>query len=443
MNRPAWKWIVLGVVAGIVTLIWSGLNVRRAQQASAFARLPVREQNLAVFDTACALLERNYFAPELFQRPEWPAFKREWREQAAQSQGGGFLYFNVLQNFATRLPSSHVFFVQPPHSGPVTTATRSEPTESSRRFAALFLGGPGFDQAQIHRGEGRFNVVGEVMRGSPADRAGISPGWALKDFNIAGDGENVHFHGTFWTLDPPAAERYDRSGQPPEAPTVTVTYDYEPLETREDFELRELPRGATYLRFDAFDGWNKVNRVLDAIEQASPQGLVLDLRHNGGGRTFYLGRVLGRLLGATTVGETVGRGKRTPLDGLLLSGEPYEGFVVVLVGPSTASSAEIVAAAIQDLKRGLVIGRGTQGSVLSAQFFDLPDGGKLAVPVADYERKHGHRIEGVGVQPDIWVMPTLEDVRAGRDPVLERAIGELHRAEAARLSASARSAQAR
>jgi len=105
----------------------------------------------------------------------------------------------------------------------------------------------------------------------------------------------------------------------------------------------------------------------------------------------------------------------------------YQGPLVVLIGPGSASAAEITAAAVQDHKRGKLIGRTTNGAVVPGQWFDLPDGGKMMIPVSDFVRSNGRRIEGFGVEPDIWVLPTLDDVRAGRDPVLERAVQELSR----------------
>jgi carboxyl-terminal processing protease len=99
----------------------------------------------------------------------------------------------------------------------------------------------------------------------------------------------------------------------------------------------------------------------------------------------------------------------------------------VLIGPYTASAAEITAAAVQDHKRGKIIGRTTAGAVVPGQYFDLPDGGKMMIPVSDFVRSNGKRIESNGVEPDIWVLPSLEEVRAGRDPALERAVQELSR----------------
>ena len=80
------------------------------------------------------------------------------------------------------------------------------------------------------------------------------------------------------------------------------------------------------------------------------------------------------------------------------------------------------------LERGPLIGRMSNGSVMTAQMFPLPDGGPAQIPVQDFVRGGGRLIEGVGVEPDIWLLSTLADVRAGRDPALERAIDELRRA---------------
>ena len=47
------------------------------------------------------------------------------------------------------------------------------------------------------------------------------------------------------------------------------------------------------------------------------------------------------------------------------------------------------------------------------------------IPVNDFLRLDESRIEGEGVAPDIWMLPTLEDVRQGRDPLLDRALADL------------------
>jgi C-terminal processing protease CtpA/Prc len=139
-----------------------------------------------------------------------------------------------------------------------------------------------------------------------------------------------------------------------------------------------------------------------------------------------LKRIAGRLLGDdVSIGTILGRG--APVDLRTNAARHYAGPLVILVGPSSASAAEVLAAAVQDHARGRIVGRTTNGSVLASQSFPLPDGGHVQVPTHDFMRIDGRRIEGVGVEPDIVVIPTLEDVRAGRDPALERALAELEK----------------
>jgi carboxyl-terminal processing protease len=103
----------------------------------------------------------------------------------------------------------------------------------------------------------------------------------------------------------------------------------------------------------------------------------------------------------------------------------FTGPLAVLIGPTSASAAEITAAALQDQHRARVIGRPSAGSTLTALDFPLPDGGKAQIAIGDLVRPRGQRIEGIGVVPDVGVMPSIEDVRAGRDPALDRALLEL------------------
>jgi C-terminal processing protease CtpA/Prc len=64
----------------------------------------------------------------------------------------------------------------------------------------------------------------------------------------------------------------------------------------------------------------------------------------------------------------------------------------------------------------------TNGSAIDTTVFPLPDGGLMSVPTRDILTSTRQRLEGVGVRPDIRVLPTLADVRAGRDPTLALAV---------------------
>jgi carboxyl-terminal processing protease len=425
---------VVGAVAGFA--LWFAREPD--SPAEKLAKLPAAQQNVIIFDAAVDLLKANYFDPALFQKPEWQEYETAWREKAAKSQGGGFLYGNVLWNFGARFPDSHLFFQTPPPAAPPSTdEPASDPISAAAtaRRAALVRAGPGFDTAFVRRAGRTPVLVAEVLHGSPAARAGVTPGWGVEEFNVEVKESGVHFKATFLTYTPAVAREVERTGLPiastaqqeidafNAAHSIEIAFDYEPLAPRAEFELRTLDDGITYLRFDHFNDATLIGRVLDAIDSAGPKGLIIDLRRNPGGLVLHTVRVAGRLLGGgIELGKMKSRGSSNPQYSLLSGNDFYQGPLVVLVGPSSGSAAEIIAAAVQDHRRGTLIGRTTNGSVVSASSFGLPDGGIVTIPMWDFVRAGDRRIEGVGVEPDVWILSTLEDVRAGRDPVLERAL---------------------
>ena len=235
--------------------------------------------------------------------------------------------------------------------------------------------------------------------------------------------DRVHYKAALVPLTQASALTTERTGVPPAEPLREFEFDYEAIAPRGTFETRKLDHGVTYLRFDNCSDWSLVSQALDVIDAAGPAGLVLDLRHNFGGSGLHMTRVLGHLLGSgEAVGTTRASGSSKTVLSIKLGVGHYKGPLAVLIGPSSMSAAEVIAAAVHDHKRGTLIGRMTNGSAVQAQMFDLPDGGHVMIPISDFTRIDNRRIEGVGVAPDVWILPTLEDVRAGRDPALERAL---------------------
>lgn len=101
----------------------------------------------------------------------------------------------------------------------------------------------------------------------------------------------------------------------------------------------------------------------------------------------------------------------------------------MLVDAGTGSAAEIFSAVLQDHGRATIIGRKTAGAVLASWFYRLPDGGELQLSREDYLAPKGRRIEGNGIEPDVAVARTLEDLRRGRDPDLDAALRLLRTGE--------------
>ena len=77
---------------------------------------------------------------------------------------------------------------------------------------------------------------------------------------------------------------------------------------------------------------------------------------------------------------------------------------------------------LQDHGRAALVGRKTAGAVLASWFSVLPDGGELQLSREDYYAPKGRRLEGNGLEPDVKVVRTLEDLRAGRDADLDAAL---------------------
>lgn len=188
-------------------------------------------------------------------------------------------------------------------------------------------------------------------------------------------------------------------------------------------ELREVAPGIGYLRLARFtaDVKTKVQQSLAA--HPGLRGLILDLRGNPGGignvasDLASLLHVEGGLL-ALNKGRTGSSELRFP------GGGPgaYTGPLLILVDERSASTAEVLTAALQESGRARVLGTLTAGAVLPSVPLLLPTGGSMVLPVAELRSPKGVLLEGQGITPDVQVQPTRADLEAGRDPVLEQAL---------------------
>jgi carboxyl-terminal processing protease len=210
------------------------------------------------------------------------------------------------------------------------------------------------------------------------------------------------------------------------------------LSTKPRQEVRVLAGGVVYLRFDAFDTADR-RWLSDQLKtnRAAP-GVVIDLRRNPGGGTISLGITIGEFFDrAVDCGTFITRGGyRGGKSSWQIGSARYGGSVVVLVDGATGSAAEIFAAVLQEHGRAAIVGRKTAGAVLASWYHGLPDGGELQLSRQDYVTPKGRRLENEGVEPDVKVVRTLADVRAGRDVDLEAALRVLAKEASSRSGAS-------
>ncbi|HEX6719539.1 MAG TPA: S41 family peptidase, partial [Pyrinomonadaceae bacterium] len=165
--------------------------------------------------------------------------------------------------------------------------------------------------------------------------------------------------------------------------------------------------------------------VLDGAE-----GIVLDLRANGGGDAEAMADVASLFLDeGTNLGKFADRsGASFELQTFSrrlwhnIASPPIKLPLVVLTSENTSSAAEILAAALQAKGRAQVIGSGTCGCVLAIRNrHALPDGGVLDVSEFDYRTAGGVRLEGTGIKPDRLILLTRADIYSRRDSALDLA----------------------
>ena len=168
-------------------------------------------------------------------------------------------------------------------------------------------------------------------------------------------------------------------------------------------------------------------QLADAIRAArerGAEGIVLDLRGNGGGLVKEAQLVASEFLASGEIVTTRGRG--VPDRTLSAVGEPAAGElpVVVLVDQATASAAEIVTGALQDQDRATVVGTETFGKGVFQTLLPLGNGGALNLTTGRYFTPDGRNLAGDGIEPDVRI---ADDADTDRDEALARALGALAR----------------
>lgn len=153
---------------------------------------------------------------------------------------------------------------------------------------------------------------------------------------------------------------------------------------------------------------------LDA-EMGGLKGLVLDLRNNPGGLLQQAIRLTDTFLTVGTIVSTVGQGDRMRDENVATEAGTQPGYpIVVLVNPGSASASEIVAGALKSNNRAVIVGDRTFGKGTVQVLYPFGDGGPaLKITVAQYLTPGNISIQGVGIQPDIQIVPvTITSERA-------------------------------
>lgn len=268
---------------------------------------------------------------------------------------------------------------------------------------------------------GRFNGIGiEVVQsngdlrivspidGTPAARAGIEPGDIIRAINgrstedLTLEEAIKHMRGEPGSEVELTLERADRD-EP-----IELTLERAVVEVQ-SVAHRMLEPGFGYIRITAFQN-NTPESTREAVQELADasdgglSGLVLDLRSNPGGVLNSAVGVADLFLDGGQIVYTEGRSQEAELEfsadsGLMAEDTP----LVVLIDGGTASASEIVAGALQDHGRAVVLGEASFGKGSVQTVLPLPSGNAVKLTTALYYTPDGRSIQARGIQPDIQV----------------------------------------
>jgi len=160
----------------------------------------------------------------------------------------------------------------------------------------------------------------------------------------------------------------------------------------------------------------QLREAVDRLLAQGAQGIVLDLRGNGGGLVSEARLVASTFVRSGTIVTT--RGRTQPTVVLSAAGGAISGSVpmVVLVDHDTASASEIVTAALQDHRRATVVGTHTYGKGVFQELEPMPGGGALKLTVGEYYTPNGRNLGGAGVSQGAGVAPEVPVVHGVDTP---------------------------
>jgi len=162
-----------------------------------------------------------------------------------------------------------------------------------------------------------------------------------------------------------------------------------------------------YVRLTSFkeDASKEIKNAFKKLPNKNYKGIVLDLRNNPGGLLTEAVNVSNLFLppGKTVVFTKDKDGKENHLKTSAFSDFDDKTPLVVLINEGSASASEIVAGALQDYKRGIIIGQTSFGKASVQTIIPLADGSAIKLTTARYYTPNGRSIQGVGIKPDIEI----------------------------------------
>jgi len=340
--------------------------------------------------------------------PFWETWKLVHEQYVDQPVNDLELMRGAIRGMLTSLGDKHTSYMDP-----------TEYQQSTEPLAGEYEGiGAWVDTS------GDYLTIISPIPNTPADKAGLKSG----DKVIAVDGKDMT--GT-------QPDLVLRQVKGPAGTKVKITIQREGEKKPLDFELvrskiviasvesKMLDGNIAYVKIVTFGDKTtaELKAALTDLMAKNPAGMVLDLRNNGGGYLTTAIEVVSQFVKEGVVMyEEYGDGTKnsfTAIPGGMATDIP----LVVLVNEGTASASEITAGAIQDYLRGKLVGTVTYGKGSVQNWLPLNDNeGAVRITVARWLTPKERQINEKGLTPEFIVEITEADVKAEKDPQLEKAV---------------------
>jgi len=399
-----------------------------------------RDRGIIMLKAARDDIRKNYYDPA-FRGIDLDARTKLAEERIKQAKSNGEM-FGIIAQMLLEFNDSHTVFVPPPRSARIEYGW----------------------QVQTF-GDDCYVIA--VKAKSDAEAKGLKPGdKVIKIDGISPNRSNLWIYNYLYNALSPRPVVNVEVQSPGEQPRqlelkakiqngkkvfdLTDTFDlnayWRDLEDEariNDHRAIEVSKDIVIWRMPSFDlTEDGVDERVDKIKKYKT--LILDLRRNGGGAVETLQRLVGNLFDRDiTIGNMKLRKESKPMLAKTRGDSGYKGHVFVLVDSESGSAAEVLARVVQLEKRGTVLGDRTYGKVMRSRLYPHQIGLEtvifyaVSVTDADLIMGDGKSLEGTGVAPDEILLPTAEDLRAQKDPVLARAVavagGTMDPADAGKL----------
>lgn len=269
---------------------------------------------------------------------------------------------------------------------------------SGLKILKLLSGGPAA-QADMRKGDIITHVDGHDLRQLELNRA--------VDYIVGPVGTPVQIQ----------AARGSKSGR------VTLTRQKIAMQSVVDVRMQDSSQGIGYLKLEQFadSSASEMETALMKLHQQGMKSLIIDLRGNPGGLLTTAISLSDKFLPSGTIVSTKGRNREDNSKEVAKYEQTWSVPLVVLIDRNSASASEIFAAAIQENRRGLVIGEKSYGKGTVQTLFPLETcQAALRLTTAKFYSPQGREMAGVGVTPDIKV--ANESAESNDDSVLDEAI---------------------